>query len=217
MSVELGEHRGKRRHAIGQPGSSSLRAEEERGLGRAHRVLGQATHRRHVCDEERVQPVHLGLQRRAGGIVERLVRRVVVLALARGDRGVAQAVPGVLDRLVDVQRDHADRAHATGLGDEEPIGGAADGVGRGEGGVVGHGPDGLHGGRLAHAACELEAPAGLAAGRIDVEHDAGDHRVAKGCLQPRADLGVARQPRGRLQPQRALDQGAVDRQDGDRA
>ena len=68
--------------------------------------------------------------------------RLVVLVPTRRDRGVAVAVVGVLHRLVDVQRNHADRADTTGFGDDDAFGGRCNGVGGREGSVVGHGPGG---------------------------------------------------------------------------
>ena len=75
-----------------------------------------------MLGEDGVQAIHFNLQFRLGGIRQRLMRRVVVLMRAGGDRGVAVAVLGVLDRLVDMQGNHTDGADAAGLGHEHTLG-----------------------------------------------------------------------------------------------
>ena len=73
--------------------------------------------------EQRVEPVDFGLQAAAGGVLQRLVRRVVVLVGACGDGGVVQPVLGVLHRLIDVHGDDADRADTAGARDKHAGGG----------------------------------------------------------------------------------------------
>lgn len=69
--------------------------------------------------------IELKLCTPAGALENRFAARrdKAAYAVARRDRGVAVAVVGVLHRLIDVQRNHADRADTTRLGDDDAFGG----------------------------------------------------------------------------------------------
>ena len=75
-----------------------------------------------MFDEQAVEAINLGLKFGLGFIGEGLVWREIVLVRAGGHGRVAVAVVGILDRLIDVQRNHADGTDPTGLGHDEAVG-----------------------------------------------------------------------------------------------
>jgi hypothetical protein len=99
---ELGHHRIKRHHRVGEACCHRLLAIEQPRFGGAHGIRVDAAHLSDLIHEDVVEAIHLGLQRGGGLRGEWLVRGEIVLVAAREDSGVVQAVLGVLHRLVDV-------------------------------------------------------------------------------------------------------------------
>ena len=119
--VEFGEGGVQRLHPIGQTLGDGLVAKEQACFGRTHGADVQTTHGRDVVGEEGVEPIDLALQLGPGGIRQRFVRGIVVLVGTSRDRGEAVAVLGILDRLVHMQGNHANRTDTAGFCDEQAL------------------------------------------------------------------------------------------------
>ena len=202
---------------IGKTGGNGVRSEEQARFGGAHGVRIEAAMSSDRLDEQLVDAIHLGLENRVRGVGERLVRVEVVLALAREHGGVTNTVLGVLDGLIDVHGDDANRADTAGARDEHAGGGGRQRIGRRERHVVGHGPDGLHLRRRADTVGQIEHAARLATRRVDVEQDRSDLGAGERGVQLRGDTGVAGETRFGLEARGSAHQRAVDRDDGNLA
>ena len=132
----------------------------------------------HRVEELLIKTVDELLQRLAGLVRERLVGVAVDLVAAAVEVGVFDAHFLVQLVLFGVQRHRADRADGrTGRG-HHAIGRTADKVGGRGHQRVGHRGDRLAAADRADRQGHLLAAAGRAAGRIDVQHDRLDVRVA---------------------------------------
>jgi len=103
-------------HGVSQACRHSSLPEQQAGFGRPHGVAVQAAHLRDLADEDSVQPIDLRLQRGSRLWRQRCMGRKVVFVVAGVDRGEVDAVLGILDRLIDVQRNNTDGPHPGGLG-----------------------------------------------------------------------------------------------------
>ena len=130
IRVEFAEGDLQRLEAIGQSLGHSIAAEEESSLGGAHGINVQVSHRSHVLGEDGIQPIHFALQLALGGVRQRLMWRVVVFVGTRRDGRKPIAVLGILDRLVDMQGDDANRADATRFRHEQSLGAGGNRIGR---------------------------------------------------------------------------------------
>ena len=108
---------------VGQTGGDGVRAEEQTRFRGAHGVRIKAAMARDRLDEQVIDANYLGLEDGVCFVGDRFVRVEVVLAFARENGGVANAVLGVLHRLIDVHGDDADRADTAGARDKHAGGG----------------------------------------------------------------------------------------------
>ena len=214
---ELGQGGGRGADRIGEAELDAAGTAIDGGLGGAHRLGCQPA----VAGDQRhqllVEAIDIGLDLGAGTVRERLVRVAVDLAGAGMDEAPAVAGLGIGAALVEVGRDHADRADLAGAGDPEPVGGAGDGVGRRQRVLARHRPQRLAGGglQLADGLDQVEQPADLAAGRVDLQEHGPDRRIGHGLGDLGGQLGVAGEPAGGIEPARAGDQRADHRDHGD--
>jgi hypothetical protein len=190
---------------------------EKAGLRRSDDLRVDAARGRDLVHEDVVEAIDLGREDRGGLLRERLVRAEVVLARAGEDRRVGVPLLEIALRLVHVERDHADRSHEPGGRYGETLGRARDRVGRGERLLVGARPDGLVLARRDDPLREIEAAVRLAAGRIDLEHDALDRAVLESRGEAALDAVVADEPAHRVQRVAALHEGTHHLDHGDAA
>jgi len=196
---------------VGQARGHRVVPEVEPGLGGPHRLDLQAAVQRHRFGEQAIEPVHLPLKRGTGIVRKRRVGTEIVLVAAGVNGREAIAFPVVPGRLVGVQGDDSDGADPTGAGDEDLIGCGRQGIGGGEGLIVGHRPDRLVAVRRVDAFGQFENTTGLTTGAVDIEHDTGNPGIGHRLLDLSPDRLIAGQPRCRLQRQRATHQGSVNR------
>ena len=134
----------------------------------------------------------------------------VDLAFAREHECPSEARLCVGGALVDVNRNHTDRADLAGLGHVEPIGSAGDRICRRQRAFVCDRPEWLIGTGLdrTYLVDEVEQAADLAAGRVDVEDDAAHRRIVHGGRDGVADVSVGQQTACGIEISRAGDQRA---------
>ena len=189
--------------------------EEKTGLGVAHRGWVDAPIAGHRFDEQAVDAIDLGLEEGVGFAGNRLVRVEIVLAITSKHGGVANAVLHILLGLVDVHGNDANRANTASARDEDLAGSRCQCVGRREGHVVGHGPDGLDLACCTNAVGQIEHATGLATRRIDVEQDGRNLWTGQCRIQLSGKAGIAGQAGLGFQSYGTAHQGAVNRNDCD--
>lgn len=212
---KFGQHLIEGQHRVGQPCGHCVLAEVHGSFGGAHGIHIQLAHLGNLRREDSVEPVDFALQRTRRLRAQGFVRREIVLVATGKNSGVVQPVLGILDGLIDVQRDHADGAHTGGLRQRQTLAGSGNGVGGRVRGIVGVCPDRLDPAGGADALGQLEHAARFAAGRIQIEQDARHLRIGQRSLQPGFQFVVGHQARSGIEAQRAFDQSAEHRNDGD--
>ena len=185
--VEFGHERGhgvvKGADRVGQAIRHGFIGGEGQGLGRADRLVLQATVACHGGHEHVVEPVDAGLDPLLNGVREGLVGVAVDLVRAGMNEGDLET--GILHRLggIDMGRDDADRADPAGPRDPDPVGRRGDRVGGGVGGLVREGPHRLRAPGCVDHVDEVEVARNLAAGAVADEGDASDAIVGEAALE----------------------------------
>ena len=123
------------------------------------------------------------------------MRVAVDLLLAGKHKAPGQPRLCIGAALVDMHGNHADRSEFAGARDVEPIGGAGDGISRRQRAFVSDCPKRFAAGRFGRtdAIDQIEQPADLTAGRVNIENDAADRRIVHGGGNGVADIGVGQQ------------------------